>query len=198
MSNSMISNNIDQFQQLFDRISSIIEEAKYKIAYSIDNTMVQSYWRIGKEIIEEEQKGQLRAEYGKSIIDNLAKNLMKKYGKGFSTRNLWMIRQFYSTYPNLNELRAELSWTHYRLIIQIDDPAKRSFYEIECADNNWSTRELDRQINSLLFERLALSKGELPSNKLGGFLLHHVPIETTLAGFNSRRPDGTSVQYFIC
>ncbi len=158
MSNSMISNNIDQFQQLFARISSIIEEAKYKIAYSIDNTMVQSYWRIGKEIIEEEQKGQLRAEYGKSIIDNLAKNLSKKYGKGFSTRNLWMIRQFYSTYPNLNALRAELSWTHYRLIMQIDDPAKRSFYEIECADNNWSTRELDRQINSLLFERLALSK----------------------------------------
>jgi len=154
----MISNNIDQFQQLFNRISSIIEEAKHKIAYSIDNTMVQSYWRIGKEIIEEEQRGQFRAEYGKSVIDNLAKRLTKKYGKGFSTRNLWMIRQFYSTYPNLNALRAELSWTHYRLIMMIDDHMKRSFYEIECANNNWSTRELDRQINSLLFERLALSK----------------------------------------
>jgi hypothetical protein len=89
---------------------------------------------------------------------NLQRIYRKKYGKGFSTRYLWMIRQFYSTYPNLNALRAELSWTHYRLIMQIDDPAKRSFYEIECADNNWSTRELDRQINSLLFERLALSK----------------------------------------
>lgn len=154
----MISNNIDRFKQLFDRVSSIIEEAKHKIAYSIDNTMVQSYWRIGKEIIEEEQSGQLRAEYGKSVIDNLARSLTKKYGKGFSTRNLWMIRQFYSTYPNLNALRAELSWTHYRLIMLIDDPMKRSFYEIECANNNWSTRELDRQMNSLLFERLALSK----------------------------------------
>lgn len=152
----MISNNIE-FNQLFDRVSSIIEGAKHKIAYSIDNTMVQSYWRIGKEIIEEEQRGQLRAQYGKFVIDNLARSLTKKYGKGFSTRNLWMIRQFYSTYPNLNALRAELSWTHYRLIMLIDDPMKRSFYEIECANNNWSTRELDRQINSLLFERLALS-----------------------------------------
>ncbi len=117
----MISKNIDRFQQLFDRVSSIIEEAKHKIAYSIDSTMVQSYWRIGKEIIEEEQRGQLRAEYGKSVIDNLARNLTKKYGKGFSTRNLWMIRQFYSTYPNVNALRAELSWAQYLLIMQIDD-----------------------------------------------------------------------------
>jgi hypothetical protein len=171
LSNSMISNNIDQFQHLFDRISSIIEEAKYKIAYSIDNTMVQSYWRIGKEIIEEEQKGQLRAEYGKSIIDNLAKNLSKKYGKGFSTRNLWMIRQFYSTYPNLNALRAELSWTHYRLIMQIDDPAKRSFYEIECADS------------------------ELLPLKDRSFLLHRFSIEITQAGFNSRNSCGTSTFY---
>jgi hypothetical protein len=125
----MISNNIDRFNQLFDRVSSIIEEAKHKFAYSIDNTMVQSYWRIGKEIIEEEQRGQLRAEYGKSVIDNLAKNLTKKYGKGFSTRNLWMIRQFYSTYPKLKAMSAELSYTHYRLIMLSDDSMKRSFYE---------------------------------------------------------------------
>jgi len=149
----MISNNIDRFNQLPDRVSSIIEETKHNIVYAIDNTMVQSNWIIEKEIIEEELRGQLRAEYGKSVLANLAKSLTKKYGKGFSMRNLWMNSQFYSTYPNLNALHAELSWTHYRLIMLIDDPMKRSFYEMECANNNWSTRELDRQINSLLFER---------------------------------------------
>ncbi|MDP2767312.1 MAG: hypothetical protein Q8O41_07675 [Candidatus Methanoperedens sp.] len=92
----MISNNIDRFKQLFDRVSSIIEEAKHKIAYSIDNTMVQPYWRMEKEIIEEEQSGQLRAEY-------------------------------------LNALRAELSWTHYRLIMQNDDHIKHSSWLLNLA-----------------------------------------------------------------
>ena len=154
----MISNNIDRFEQLFDRVSLIIEDAKHKIVHTINNTIVQSYWSIGKEIIEEEQRGQLRAEYGKSIINNLSERLTEQYGMNFNSRNLRFMRQFYKVYPNWNAVSSELSWTHYRFLIRIDDPVKRSFYEIECANNNWSTRELDRQINSLLFERLALSK----------------------------------------
>lgn len=154
----MISNNIDRSDQLFDRVSSIIEDAKYKIVHTINNTIVQSYWKIGKEIIEEEQSGQLRAEYGKSIINNLSERLTEQFGMNFNSRNLRSMRQFYAVYPNWNAVSSKLSWTHYRFLIRIDEPVKRSFYEIECVNNNWSTRELDRQINSLLFERLALSK----------------------------------------
>ena len=154
----MISNNIDRSDHLFDRVSSIIEDAKYKIVHTINSTIVQSYWKIGKEIIEEEQRGQLRAEYGKSIINNLSERLTEQFGMNFNSRNLRSMRQFYTVYPIWNAVSSKLSWTHYRFLIRMDDPVKRSFYEIECANSNWSTRELDRQINSLLFERLALSK----------------------------------------
>ncbi len=153
-------NQIERADSLFDRVSFIIDETRNKIAYSVNHAMVEAYWKIGKEIIEEEQHGDQRAEYGKSIIDNLSKELTKKYAKGYSTRNLWVIRQFYLTYQILHSLRAELSWTHYRLLLKIDNKDKRAFYEIECIKNNWSTRELDRQINSLLYERLALSKNK--------------------------------------
>ncbi|MBC2698485.1 MAG: DUF1016 domain-containing protein [ANME-2 cluster archaeon] len=92
------------------------------------------------------------------MINNLSERLTEQYGMNFNSRNLRFMRQFYKVYPNWNAVSSKLSWTHYRFLIRIDDPVKRSFYEIECANNNWSTRELDRQINSLLFERLALSK----------------------------------------
>ncbi|MEQ8225049.1 MAG: PDDEXK nuclease domain-containing protein [Candidatus Eremiobacterota bacterium] len=153
-----LPDNLGPSHDLFQRISLIIEEARNKIVYSVNETMVQAYWQIGKEIVEEEQNGEIRAEYGKSIIDNLSKELINKYGKGFNSRNLRAMRQFYKFYQNWISVRSKLSWTHYRVLIKIDDPIKRSFYEVETIANNWSTRELDRQINSLLFERLALSK----------------------------------------
>jgi len=153
-----LPDKLEQSPDLFHRVSLIIEEAKNKIVHSVNQTMVQTYWQIGKEIIEEEQKGEVRAEYGRYIIDNLSKELIKKYGKGFNSRNLRAMRQFYKFYQNWISVRSKLSWTHYRILIRIDEPAKRSFYEVETITNNWSTRELDRQINSLLFERLALSK----------------------------------------
>ncbi|MFA6988935.1 MAG: PDDEXK nuclease domain-containing protein [Candidatus Gastranaerophilaceae bacterium] len=154
----MSNNDLEKYSGLFDRISSIIEQSRQRIVTSVNTEMVHCYWAIGKEIIEEEQKGRERAEYGKAIIDNLSNNLIDRFGKGYSKRNLWSFRQFYLTYQNVNALRAELSWTHYRSLIRIDEGNKRSFYEIECIKNNWSTRELERQINSLLFERLALSR----------------------------------------
>lgn len=133
--------------------------------------MVTAYWHIGKEIIEAEQRGISRAGYGKKLIENLSQQLIEKYGAGWSASHLWHVRQFYLLYkdrmpPNLHTLRAELSWSHYRILMRIEKPEARSFYEIECIKNNWSSRELERQKGSFLFERLALSKDKKGLMKL--------------------------------
>lgn len=154
----MTKKEIINIKNLVNNVNGIIERSRSNIHKAINSEMVRAYFEIGREIVEEEQKGQDRAQYGKTIIQNLSKELTKIHGKGFSTTNLWYFRQFYMTYQKLHALRGELSWTHYRLLIKIEDDIKRSFYEVECINNNWSTRELERQINSLLFERLSLSK----------------------------------------
>jgi len=143
--------------ELACRITSIIETARKRIQSVVDHEMVRAYWEIGREIVEDEQKGEKRAGYGKAVIEGLAIELSSKHGKGFDRSNLWNMRSFYLSFPILDALRRELSWTHYRQLLRIDNPDKRSFYEIECASNNWSTREMERQMNSMLFERLALS-----------------------------------------
>jgi len=143
---------------LFRQVRTIIDQAKHQIVNSVNSFMVQAYWNIGRAIREEEQKGTERAEYGKAIIETLAKKLKEAGEHGFESRNLWTMRKFYTTYPILNALRSELSWTHYRILLGIEDPQKRGFYETECVKSKWSTRELERQVSSLLFERLALSR----------------------------------------
>ncbi len=143
--------------ELAGRITCIIETARRRIQSVVDHEMVRAYWEIGLEIVEDEQQGEQRAEYGKALIDNLAKELTARHGKGFTASNLLAMRRFYLNFPIQHALRAELSWTHYRQLLKIEEPQKRSFYEIESANGNWSTRELDRQMNSMLFERLALS-----------------------------------------
>lgn len=149
---------VNLLSPLAGRITAIIESARGRVQTVVNQEMVCAYWKIGREIVEEEQRGEKRAEYGKALIENLSKELTGRYGKGFTASNLLTMRRFYQTYPIQHALRAELSWTHYRQLLKVDDVQKRSFYEIECANNNWSTRELDRQMNSMLFERLALSR----------------------------------------
>lgn len=149
---------LDSSKVLYNRVAPIIAGAKNKILKTINQQIVKAYWEIGKEILEEEQKGRDRAKYGQALIENLSIQLTKNFGKGFTKRNLWQMRKFYETYPIMHALRAQLTWTHYRLLISIEEQDKRSFYEVECVNNQWSTRELERQINTLLFERLALSK----------------------------------------
>lgn len=144
--------------ELAGRITTIIETARNRVQSVIDHEMVYAYWQIGREIVEDEQKGERRAEYGKAQIQNLSRELTQQHGKGFDRSNLWNMRAFFLAFSILDAVRRELSWTHYRLLLRIDDPQKRSFYEIECAKGNWSTRELERQMNSMLFERLALSR----------------------------------------
>lgn len=204
---------------LYGRIRQILESARFNVARSVNTAQVVANWLIGREIVEEEQKGKRRADYGKQLIEDLAARLQKDFGKGYSSLNLWLFRRFYLEDPSLGSskipyaarkeseqvepngildamrqisdaaprksggsrnilyalpteswkpgrLPPDLSWTHYRTLLRVDKPEARSFYEIEALKNNWSARELERRINSLLYERLALSKDKKGLMKL--------------------------------
>jgi predicted nuclease of restriction endonuclease-like (RecB) superfamily len=153
-------------QGVYDRIRKIIENARGNIARAINTEMVVAYWHIGREIVEEEQRGKPRADYGEAILKKLSDRLTADFGKGFDESNLRNIRSFYLSYPKRDALRHEFSWTHYRILMRVDNLQARSFYEVESVKNNWSARELERQKGSLLFERLALSKDKQGLMKL--------------------------------
>lgn len=147
-------------------IKSIIDNAKKNIAISINNEMVLAYWNIGRTIVEHEQGGKEKAEYGSSLMKELSAELTKTYGKGFSKSNLFSMRRFYLEYPKFQTLSGKLSWSHYLLLLGVSDLSARSFYEHECVNSRWSVRELERQIDSSLYERLLLSKGEANKEKV--------------------------------
>ncbi|MGI6478941.1 MAG: PDDEXK nuclease domain-containing protein [Salinivirgaceae bacterium] len=138
-------------------VRQIIETAQENAVRSVNFIRVQMYWNLGKRIFEEEQQGKERADYGTYLIRDLAKVLEPEYGSGFSERQLKFCRQFYRTYPIGNTLRSQLNWSQYRRLIQIDDADKREYYELESVNNAWTARETERQINSMLYERLLLS-----------------------------------------
>lgn len=142
----------------YHKIRQILEQARLNVVRAVNSAMVYAYWEIGRVIIEEEQKGKERAEYGAELITRLSVQLTQDYGKGFNERNLWYIKKFFLAFPNLNALRAELSWTHYRLLLKVEKEEVRQFYLNETINSKWSTRELERQINSLFYEIIALSK----------------------------------------
>jgi len=144
--------------ELYLNIKSIINTARNQVAKAINFSMVNAYWNIGKIIVVEEQNGKNNAKYGEYLIANLSKNLKRDFGKGFSVTNLKNMRRFYNTFPNGQTLSDHLSWSHYLLLLKIKEEEKRLFYLQESIESNWSVRELDRQISSLLFERLTLSK----------------------------------------
>lgn len=142
---------------LLTHVRKIIDSARSDAVRSVDFCRVQMYWKIGQRIVEGEQGGEARAEYGAAILRNLARSLEPIYGSGFSFRQLNFSRQFYLEYPKVNALRSQFNWTQYRALIQINDKDKREYYELEAAHNNWTARELERQIHSHLYERLLLS-----------------------------------------
>lgn len=168
--NNLPINESVAIEALFQRASTHIQEAKSRVQRSINIEMVKAYWRIGKDIVEAEQHGGKRADYGKYLIQNLSKKLTKQFGRGFSVTTLKDIRQFYLVYPDLkishalrgqsaqDHLSTNLGWIHYRALMRVDRKDARRFYEIEAEKNYWSGRQLERQINSLLFDRLAKSK----------------------------------------
>ena len=168
------------YNSLLDKIGLIVNAARNKVLYEIDRAQAAAYWQIGMAIVEYEQKGKLRAEYGKSSLIRLSQDLTNKFGKGFSVDNLQNMRKFYTTYKKMFPIYETvsrksksiksiqkyettsciLSWSHYCELLKEDNPLARSFYEKEAIENNWSVRELKRQMNSMLFERLTLSKNK--------------------------------------
>ncbi len=148
---------IESLQGFVDEIKQIIHEARARAVRSVDFSRVQMYWAIGKRILEKEQQGKERADYGTYLIKRLAQEIEPEFGSGFGERQLKFCRQFYKTYPIGNALRSQLNWTQYRMLIQITDPDKREYYELEAVNEGWTGRQLERQINSMLYERLLLS-----------------------------------------
>jgi predicted nuclease of restriction endonuclease-like (RecB) superfamily len=144
-------------QSLIHEIKSLIAKAKEGAIRSVDHHRTVMYWHIGERIFNEEQQGKNRADYGNYLIKYLSEQLQPEYGSAFSYRQLELMRQFYRTFPIANSLRSQLSWTHYRLLLRIDNEDKREYYIAETVKNNWSVRQMERQINSQLFERLLLS-----------------------------------------
>lgn len=145
---------------LYSQIASILEQNRRSFAVAVNTAMVRTYYEIGRSIVENEQKGNVRAEYGKEVLKNLSAKLTANYGKGFSTTNLKQMRDFYLTYQIGQTVSDQfvLSWSHYLFLMRIDNPDERKFYEIEAKNSNWSLRELKRQFDSALYERLAASK----------------------------------------
>ena len=147
-------------KDIYQEIHDLLHKARQNIISNINSTMTKTYFLIGKRIVEEEQDGNKRAEYGKKLMKTLSEKLTKEFGRGFSQRNLEQMRTFYLRYSISQTVSAEfkLSWSHYLILMRIEDIDARNFYEIEAFKNNWSLRELKRQVNSSLYERLVLSK----------------------------------------
>ena len=158
-------------------IKTVLESARRNVARQVNSELLSTYWNIGRIISEYEQTVPERADYGKQTLKELAKVLTAEFGKGFSRANLQNMRAFYLTYEKCQTLSGKLSWSHYCELLSISDPDKRSFYEKEAVNSNWSVRELKRQIDSSLFERLLLSRGD--ANKEQVLTLAEKGIEIT-------------------
>ena len=155
MSNEII-NNDNEFNSFFNNIKNLVISSRNKVYQTVNTEMLSLYWNIGKAIMEIQQ-GDERASYGDAVLDKLSCKLTNEFGKGFSSRNLRTMRKFYLMYPIWKTVSAKLSWSHYLELIKIEEENKRNFYLNECINSKWSVRELQRQKNSLLYERLILS-----------------------------------------
>ena len=153
-------------QDVYNNIKQLMNQARNKVSREVNNILVQTYWEIGRIIVEDEQENLNRAEYGKKLIAVLSKRLTKEYGKGFSRSNLQNMRNFYLLYPICQTLSGKLSWSHYCELLSVSDEKKRSFYEKESVQASWSVRELKQQIKTSLFERLLLSSGDENKQKV--------------------------------
>ncbi|MFJ2445609.1 YhcG family protein [Pseudomonas sp. NPDC087626] len=147
-----------QLASLLGNLGDLIREARRKVLRAVDTTQVQTCWQIGRHIVEFEQQGAKRAGYGKQLLATLASVLTAEFGKGFDSSNLRYMRLFYQAFPICDALRHELSWTHYRALLRVENDHARHWYMIESATQNWSTRALERQIGTLYYERLLASR----------------------------------------
>ena len=145
-------------EQLFSQIKRVIDDARRKVARTVNTTIVNAYWQVGKYIVEYEQQGKGRAEYGKGVINDLSKRLTAEYGGGFSIPNIKLMRQFYLNYPIGYAVSSQLTWTHWRALLRVQNEEARNYYISECAAENWSVRQLERQINTMYYERMLASR----------------------------------------
>ncbi|WP_439258072.1 PDDEXK nuclease domain-containing protein [Lonepinella sp. BR2271] len=149
-------------QVLLNQIAEIIHQARNQVRQTVNVAMVQSYWHIGRLIVEDEQQGESRAEYGKYVLKDLSERLTEMFGKGFDERNLRKMRQFFMAFPIRDSVRPELGWTHYRRLLRVENEQARLWYMNEAIEQHWSARALDRQISVLYYERLLASQNKTP------------------------------------
>ena len=150
--------SVNKYNQLLVNIGSTLQKAKENAIKAINTELVKANWEIGRHIVEFEQHGKEKADYGSALLTSLAKDLKNKYGKGFSKSNIYLCRLFYTKYQKFQTVSGKLSWSHYAELLTVSDDLARSFYEKQSIKENWSFREMKRQIDSALFQRLALSK----------------------------------------
>ena len=155
-------------QLVVHEVGDLLAAARSNVARQVNSELLSTYWNIGRIIAEYEQTVPERADYGKQTLKELSKALTNEFGKGFSCANLYNMRQFYLSYEKVQSVTGKLTWTHYCELLTISDPDKRSFYEKEAVNANWSVRELKRQIDSSLFERLLLSRGAVNKEQRPG------------------------------
>jgi predicted nuclease of restriction endonuclease-like (RecB) superfamily len=147
-------------QPLFEQVRLVIDQAQQQLRHTVNDLMVQSYWHIGRLIVEDEQGGVARAEYGKQTLKHLSQKLSAEYGKGFSPQSLWNFRQFYVEFPILSTAWRELRWSHYKILMRVKDPSARDWYANEAISQGWNVAALDRQVSTLFYERLLSSQDQ--------------------------------------
>lgn len=155
-----------ELEKLYGEVKHLIETSRKEVYRVANLAMIQAYWNIGRLIVEEEQKGQERASYGSELVLSLSKSLTKDYGRGFTTTNLKYMRQFYQVFGKGHALRDQLTWTHYRLLLRVENEVARNYYLVSAEEQNWSTRTLERQIQTQYYERILASNPQetnLPS-----------------------------------
>ncbi|MBU2638888.1 MAG: DUF1016 family protein [Nanoarchaeota archaeon] len=150
------------YNRLISDIGKLLEQGRRQAASAVNTAITRTYWQIGRRIIEFEQKGKIKADYGSRLLEKLSVDLTLKYGRGFGVENLERMRRFYCLFRNSSAVRRKLSWTHYRSVLYIKNKEAIGFYLNEAEKQGWNSRELERQIHSLLYERLALSKNKKP------------------------------------
>ena len=146
------------YEDIYSEIKETLLTSRNQAYTAVNFTMVQAYWQIGRIIVEHEQEGNLRSGYGKSVLQELSNRLTEEFGKGFSVRTLQQMKKFYVMFPNTNALRSQLTWTHYRLLLSVENEQARQWYMNEAAVSAWSSRQLERQISSLYYERFLASR----------------------------------------
>lgn len=158
----MIENTPTPYQDIYSEIKKTLLQSRNQAYSAVNFAMVQAYWQIGRIIVEHEQNGSLRADYGKNMLQEISVKLQQEFGSGFSVRNLQQMKKFYALFPNTNALRSQLTWTHYRLLLRVENETARNWYMEECVRSAWSSRQLERQISTLYYERLLASREKEP------------------------------------